>query len=72
MSLLATTHTRHRLETIAPEYPEYTQIEPAGERGRDVTLYRVRFSRLGENRLTVRYGKDRYLRTKERPGSPRG
>lgn len=40
---------------IDAEHPAATQIEPLGERaGRQ--LYRVRFGRLGENRLTIRHG----------------
>lgn len=40
---------------LDPEYPEATQIEPLGMRsGRH--LYRVRFGKLGENRLTIRHG----------------
>jgi hypothetical protein len=54
-------HTLDRIRAIVPEYPKSTQIEPLGERGRNVHLYRVRFSRLGENMLKVEYGRGRYL-----------
>jgi hypothetical protein len=54
-------HTRNRIRRIAAEYPRSTRIRYLGERGRDVRLYRVLFSRLGENTLKVEYGRGRYL-----------
>jgi hypothetical protein len=53
--------TKNREHAIAPEYPGQTQIEYLGEKKPDTHVYRVRFSRLGENLLTVRYGDGRYL-----------
>lgn len=49
-------HTRNKIRAIVPEHPEATRIEYVGERGQDVHVYRVRFSRLGENLLKVDYG----------------
>jgi len=49
-------HTRNRIRAVVPEHPESTQIEYAGERGKDVRVYKVRFRRLGENLLRVDYG----------------
>ena len=54
-------HTRNRIRAIVPQYPASTRLRYLGERGRNVYLYRVHFSRLGENTLTVRYGHGRYL-----------
>ena len=54
---LLSLRTQRRIESIAPEHPEQTKVEYLGTRGKDVHVYRVRFSRLGENLLTVNYGK---------------
>lgn len=48
--------TRHKIQELAPEFPAETRIEPLPARGSDTRLYRVHFRRLGENRITVRYG----------------
>ena len=52
--------TKHQIKSIEAEFPADTRIETVGRNG-DYQLYRVRFSRLGENRLTVRYGDDRHM-----------
>jgi hypothetical protein len=49
-------HTRNKIKAVVAEHPEATQIDYVGERGRDVHVYRVRFSRIGENLLKVDYG----------------
>ena len=49
-------HTRNKIQAVVPEHPEATRIDYLGERGQDVHVYRVRFSRLGENLLKVEYG----------------
>ncbi|HEV2314232.1 MAG TPA: DUF5695 domain-containing protein [Candidatus Acidoferrales bacterium] len=54
-------HTRNKIRAVVPEHPESTQIEYLGERGKDVRVYRVHFSHLGENLLNVEYGKGEYL-----------
>ncbi len=53
--------TRDRIRAIVPQYPASTRLRYLGERGRNVFVYRVHFSRLGENTLTVQYGRGRYL-----------
>jgi len=52
--------TRHKIQSIQAEFPQETSIEPL-RGGGDRHLYRVRFQRLGENLLTVRYGGGRAL-----------
>ncbi|MEX1182770.1 MAG: DUF5695 domain-containing protein [Gemmatimonadota bacterium] len=52
--------TRHPIAAVEAEHPVETQIRPLGARG-DAQIYEVRFSRLGENRLTVRYGDGRHM-----------
>jgi hypothetical protein len=51
--------TKQQINGVEAEFPQATSIEPLGARG-DFHLYQVRFSKLGENRLTVRYG-DRHM-----------
>lgn len=53
--------TRNKIEQIAAEHPAQTKVESAGERGKDTRVYRVQFSRLGENMLKVKYGNGSYL-----------
>lgn len=53
--------TRNKIREVVPEFPAQTEVRFAGEKGKDTYLYTVRFSRLGENLLKVRYGKDQYL-----------
>jgi len=52
--------TRQKITAIEPEYPQTTRVErmsdAAGART-DTAVYRVHFSRLGENMLRVRHGK---------------
>jgi hypothetical protein len=53
--------TKHAEHTITPEYPDQTQVEYLGEREKDTHIYKVKFSRLGENLLTVNFDDDRYV-----------
>jgi hypothetical protein len=52
--------TKEPIRAIEAEFPETTRIDAAGENG-DYRLYQVRFEKLGENRLTVRYGDGRRM-----------
>jgi hypothetical protein len=52
--------TRQPIHAIEAEFPQQTRIESLGSKG-DMRFYQVRFSRLGENRLTVRYGNGRHM-----------
>jgi len=45
----------HQIDAIAPEFPADTRVESLGKRGGDTHLYRVKFGRLGENCLVLRY-----------------
>ncbi len=53
--------TKKTIKSIQPEYPGDTQVEYLGEKEKDTHVYRVHFSRLGENMLTVNYGMDEIL-----------
>lgn len=49
------------IQALEAEFPADTTIHEAGARKDGTRLFRVRFARLGENRLTVRYGNGRHL-----------
>jgi hypothetical protein len=51
--------TKQKIDGVEAEFPQATKIESLGANG-DYHLYQVRFSQLGENRLTVRYGDHRH------------
>ena len=51
--------TRQKIQSLEAEYPDQTGIEHIG-RNADYEIYQVRFSRLGENRITIRYGDSRH------------
>jgi hypothetical protein len=53
--------SRDGIESVVAEHPEQTAIESLGERNGRV-LYRVKFSRLGENMLTVNQAEGRATR----------
>jgi Family of unknown function (DUF5695) len=52
--------TKQKITAVEAEFPKQTTIKSLGAKG-GAQLYQVNFSRLGENRLTVRYGKDQHL-----------
>jgi hypothetical protein len=52
---LISLHTRNSIDSLTAEFPDQTRIELLGTRGQDNHIYKVSFSRLGENRLTIRY-----------------
>jgi len=47
--------------TVEPEFPEQTRVEEVGGPGRGVRIWRVRFARLGENLLRVRWGRGQVM-----------
>lgn len=50
--------SKEAIHAVEAEFPDQTDIEPLGRRG-DYQIYSIRFRRLGENRLTIRFGDDR-------------
>ena len=50
--------TRRDIQALKPEFPADTQIEYEGKGRTGAELYRIRFSRLGENKITIAYGED--------------
>ena len=61
LAALISLRTRRRIQSIAPEHPDKTSVEYLGTKGKDTHVYRVRFSRLGENLITVRYEGDQQM-----------
>ncbi len=52
--------TKRRVKSVEAEFPEATRIESLGAKG-DAQLFKVRFRKLGENRLTVHYGDNQQM-----------
>jgi hypothetical protein len=52
--------TKHIITGVEAEFPEATSIKSLGVKG-PFHLYRVKFSKLGENRLAIHYGKDQLM-----------
>ena len=48
------------IHKIEPEFPAQTHIENVPAAAGDARLFKVTFARLGENTLTVRFGRDQY------------
>jgi hypothetical protein len=61
LSAMFSVRTLQKIRKVEAEYPDSTKIEYAGEHGADVHVYKVHFSHLGENLLTLRYGNGAYL-----------
>jgi hypothetical protein len=47
--------TRQKIASITPEFPKATTLQYLGEKNGS-HLYKLHFTRLGENKLTIRYG----------------
>ena len=52
--------TKQPIQAVEAEFAQETKIESLGAKG-DLHFYQVQFSKLGENRLTIRYGKNQYM-----------
>lgn len=53
--------TKNTIESITPQHPDRTQIENLGEKEGDTHIYKVKFSRLGKNLLTINYSGGRKM-----------
>src|SRR5207247_10866001 len=52
--------TKQPIQAVEAEFPQQTKIESLGAKG-DLHFYQIRFSKLGENRLTIRYGNTQHM-----------
>ena len=43
--------------SIIPEFPGQTKIEELGQKAKNTRVFKIKFSRLGENKVTVNFGK---------------
>ncbi len=48
--------TKNKIDSVAPEFAGNTQMEFVADKGNGIKIYRAKFSKLGENMLTVKYG----------------
>jgi hypothetical protein len=53
--------THNKIQQIVPEHADQTSVKLIKEAGPDTHIYSVKFSKLGENMLNVRYGDGQYL-----------
>jgi hypothetical protein len=56
---LISIRSRSTIASVEPEFPAQSQMDSPERRG-EMTIYRVRFKRLGENKLTVHFGSEQY------------
>nr|ACX49742.1 conserved hypothetical protein [uncultured marine bacterium 1n22] len=61
LSAIFSMRTKHNDYEISAEFPDKTSIELVDEPQVDTRSYLVRFTRLGENLLTVKYGDSSYM-----------
>jgi hypothetical protein len=48
--------SHNKIEAVEAEFPTKTSIEYVGKKGADTHVYKVKFDKLGENMLKIRYG----------------
>jgi len=58
---LISLRTKNKIKSITAEHPDKTKIKYVGEKQKDTHVYKVSFSKLGENLLTVNYDKDKKM-----------
>jgi hypothetical protein len=61
LTAMLSLRTRNHIRAIVAEHPLETAVRDLGTRGKDIHVYQVKFSHLGENMLRVEYGRGRYL-----------
>lgn len=53
--------TKNNIQSVVPEHPEHTVIECLGKKDNDIHIYSAKFSKLGENLITINYNDDSSL-----------
>lgn len=56
LTALISLRTKHKIDSVVAEFPASTKVEFVGDKGNGHQIYKVSFSKLGENMLTIRYG----------------
>src|SRR5512146_1301490 len=57
---MVSVRSRAGLRSVEAEFPAATLIQDGQSPAKDTRIYKVKFSRLGENKLTLHYGKGQY------------
>ncbi len=52
-------HTKTKINGITAEFPANTKLTYLGEKRKNYHIYKVKFDRLGENKLTIKFGGNR-------------
>jgi hypothetical protein len=60
LDALVSIRTKSAIASVDPEFPQQTRLESLGEKTPGTHLYKVTFSKLGENKLTVHFGRKQY------------
>ena len=53
-------HTKNKIGAVETEFPAKTSVQYVGDRGKDTHVYKVKFDKLGENMLKIRYGDNQW------------
>jgi hypothetical protein len=48
--------SKNKIHAVTPEFASHTQMQFVADKGDGIKVYRAKFSKLGENMLTVKYG----------------
>jgi Family of unknown function (DUF5695) len=48
--------TKNKINSVDPEFSDKTQVKFVADKGDGIKVYQAKFSKLGENKLTVKYG----------------
>ena len=52
-------HTKTKINEVSAEFPKDTKITYVGEKRKQYHIYKVKFNRLGENKLTIKFNGNR-------------
>ena len=61
LEAMVSLRSRSKIHSVTSEFPPQTQIDYLGEKAKDTHVYRIKFTRLGENMLTVHFGRDQSM-----------
>ncbi len=61
LEVMISLRTKNTIASIIPEFPELTRIGDLGEKAKDTRIFKITFSRLGENKLTINFGKSQSM-----------